>query len=307
MGRLICSLAAFVVAAFVLSLAAPGPALAAKRVALVIGNGDEFQDCPDCPKMVVVPAGSFTMGSPASEKDRGSDEGPQRTVTIAKPFAVGKFEVTRDQFEAFMRDSGHDAGNKCWIWGGKESKQRAGMNFRNPGFSQGSDHPVACVNWDDAKAYVAWLSKRTGKAYRLLSEAEWEYAARAGTTTPFSTGRTITTQQANFDGNYTYNGSRKGQFRQKTVPAGSFAANAFGLHDMHGNVWEWVEDCWNDSYSGAPSDGAARTSGDCIQRVLRGGSWGSEPRNLRSAVRFGSIARLRFNDSGFRVARTLTP
>jgi formylglycine-generating enzyme required for sulfatase activity len=138
------------------------------------------------------------------------------------------------------------------------------------------------------KEYLPWLSRKTGKTYRLLTEAEWEYAARAGTTTPFSTGRTITPEQANFDGNYTYGGSAKGLYRQKTVDVGTFPPSAFGLYDMHGNVWEWVQDCWNASYQGAPSDGSGWMTGDCGSRVLRGGSWLSFPQNLRSAFRSGN-------------------
>ena len=251
--------------------------------------GEEFQDCDTCPKMVVVPAGSFTMGSPPGEKDGEDDEGPQRSVTIPSAFAVGKFEVTFAEWDACVADGG------CTAYIPSDE-----------GWGRGS-RPVINVSWDDAKAYVAWLSKKTGKTYRLLSEAEWEYAARAGTTTPFSTGRTITTDQANFNGNYTYNGSRKGQYRQKTVSVGSFPANAFGLHDMHGNVWEWVEDCWHDSYRGAPSNGSAWTTGDCSLRVLRGSSWFSEPRYLRSANRSRYLSDFRLNDSGLRVARTLNP
>ncbi len=285
-------------------------ALAAKQAPEPVGkynSGDSFKDCDSCPKMVVVPAGSFMMGSPASEKQRDKDEGPRHKVRIPRAFAVGKFEVTKAQFEAFVKDTGHDAGNECYTYKGGDWKERSGRSWRNPGFSQGGDHPVACVNWDDAKAYVVWLARKTGKSYRLLSEAEWEYAARAGTTTPFSTGGKITTDQANFDGNYTYNGSRKGRYRGKTVSVGSFAKNAFGLHDLHGNVWEWVEDCWNDSYSSAPSDGSVHTHGDCSLHVLRGGSWYYNPWYLRSALRdsFSTVSRISF--VGFRVARTLTP
>ena len=267
--------------------------------------GDTFKDCDVCPEMVVLPAGEFTMGSPKSEKDRRNDEGPQHTVTIARPFAVGRFEVTKAEFEAFVRESHYDAGDKCWTFEGGKINERSGRSWRNPGFSQSGDHPVACVDWDDAKAYMVWLSKKTGKSYyRLLSEAEWEYAARAGKATPFSTGQMITTDQANFDGNQM---SRQGHHGGKTVPAGSFAANAFGLHDMHGNVCEWVEDCFNTNYSGAPSDGSAWTAGDCGFRVLRGGSWGDPPESLRSAVRFSFRTDVRFSDFGFRVARTLNP
>jgi formylglycine-generating enzyme required for sulfatase activity len=227
--------------------------------------------------MVVVPAGSFMMGSPASEAGRLDDEGPQHRVTVAKPFAVGKFEVTVAEWDACV------AGGGC---NHKPSDQGWGRGRR----------PVINVSWQDAKGYVAWLSRKTGRTYRLLSEAEWEYAARAGTTTPFSTGATISTDQANFGGN---GGSAK--------EVGSFKANAFGLHDMHGNVWEWVEDCWNGSYSGAPTDGSVWTSGDCTSRVLRGGSWYGNPRLLRSANRDRFTTDFRNYGFGFRVGRTLTP
>ena len=176
-----------------------------------------------------------------------------------------------------------------------------------PGFSQGKRHPVVCVNWNDAKAYVRWLSRETGEDYRLLSESEWEYVARAGTTGPFHTGATISTKQANYDGNHTYGSGRKGRYRKKTTPVGKFPANAFNLHDVHGNVWEWVEDCWNGSYEGAPEDGSAWESGDCSRRVLRGGSWFFTPRDLRSAHRGWGTTDYRSSRAGFRIARTLTP
>jgi len=269
--------------------------------------GDTFRDCPECPEMVVVPAGSFTMGSPKSEKERADNEGPQREVAIAVPFAVGKFEVTRGEFGAFVQATGQNTGSKCWTYEGGEWKERSGRTWRKLGFEQTDEHPVACVNWNDAQAYVTWLSDTTGENYRLLSEAEWEYAARAGTATPFSTGKTITTDQANFNGDYTYNGSGEGKYRQKTVEVGSFPANAFGLHDMHGNMWEWVEDCWNESYKGAPLDGSARTTGECGYRGQRGGSWFNLPWFLRSAIRSRNEADYRVDYIGLRVARTLTP
>ena len=162
------------------------------------------------------------------------------------------------------------------------------------------------VSWEDAQAYVAWLSRTTGQRYRLLSEAEWEYAARAGTTTPFSFGATISTDQANYDGRYTYSGGRKGVYRGKTTAVGSFPANAFGLHDMHGNVWERVEDCFV-SYAGAPTDGSAVTTSSCSRRVLRGGSWGNYPQFLRSAFRSRYFPSSRSNFGGFRLARTISP
>jgi formylglycine-generating enzyme required for sulfatase activity len=176
------------------------------------------------------------------------------------------------------------------------------------GFSQPDHHPVVCVNWHDAKAYVAWLASTTGKTYRLLSETEREYVSRAGTTTPFWWGSAVTPAQANYIGTaepYKGGGS-KGEWRQATVPVDRFSANAWGLYNVHGNVWEWTEDCWNAS-SGNPGDGSARTSGDCGSRVLRGGSWYSIPRFLRSAGRLRFTPGNRNNDIGFRVARTLSP
>ena len=279
---------------------------AARKAAAVPKVGDTFRDCPECPEMVVVPAGEFLMGSPKGEERRSDDEGPQHTVKIAKPFAVGKYEVTRDEFEAFVQATSFKVAEECYVWSGSQWKKQSG-SFLKPGFDQTGMHPAVCVSWDDAKAYVDWLSKKSGKSYRLLTEAEWEYAARAGTTTPFSTGNTITPDQANFDGNYTYGGSAKGTYRERTVEVGSFKPNAFGLYDMHGNVWEWVEDCYKDSYAGAPADGSASTSGDCSRRVLRGGSWDNNPEILRSAYRDRSPTVIRSNVLGFRVGRTLTP
>lgn len=245
--------------------------------------GHVFRDCPECPEMVVVPAGSFMMGTSPGDKYQWKNESPRHRVTIPRPFAVGKYEVTFAEWDACVTAGG------C---GGHRPNDR--------GWGRGRS-PVIDVSWKDAQAYVRWLSRKAGKQYRLLSEAEWEYAARAGTTTPFHFGRTISTSQAN------YAGSANGVYRRKTVPVGSFPANAFGLHDVHGNVWEWVADCWNKSYRGAPTDGSAWTSGNCAIRVLRGGSWSSFPRNLRSANRLKLRAGVRFKSFGFRVARTLTP
>lgn len=255
--------------------------------------GSQFRDCTACPLMVVVPAGSFLMGSPASEPERESDEGPQHQVTIPASFAVGVFEVTWAEWEACA------AARAC----NNSAVDGAGGD---QGWGKGN-RPVINVSWNDAQAYAAWLSDKTGKRYRLLSEAEWEYVARAGTTTPFNTGDRITTDQANFNGNYTSNGSAKGVYRQKTVPVGSFSPNRFGLHDVHGNVWEWVEDCYNASYGGAPIDGSAWLIGDCSERVLRGGSWSNDPRYLRSAARYWDTPTDRDSDLGFRLARTLQP
>ena len=249
-----------------------------------------FRDCDGCPEMVVLPAGSFMMGSPSSEEGRDGDEGPVHRVTIPAPFGVGKYEVTFSEWDSCVSSGGcGDYLPFDWGWG----RDR---------------RPVVHVSWDDAKRYVSWLSRKTGKRYRLLTESEWEYAARAGTTGPFHFGSTISTDQANYNGDYTYGPGRKGVDRKKTVPVGSFPSNGFGLHDMHGNIWEWVEDCWHGSYAGAPSDGRAWVSGgNCEKRLLRGGSWNFGPGNLRSAFRFRFTAGFRYYFIGFRVARTLTP
>jgi len=266
--------------------------------------GETFKDCVDCPEMVVVPPGSFMMGSPKSEKSRDKDEGPVHKVTIAKKFAVGKFEVTRAQFTAFAYDTGHKVGNGCRFFEAGYWESQSGGSFKNPGFTQNDTHPVVCVDWNDAKVYVNWLNRKVkGAPYKLPSEAEWEYVARAKTQTPFWWGKSISTSQANYDGNNTYTGS-KGKWRKKTVSVDSFEPNEFGLYNVHGNVWEWVEDCWEKSYLGAPKDGKAWTERkNCSTRVLRGGSWVLLSWNLRSANR--SRYSSRRNDIGFRVSRTL--
>ena len=245
--------------------------------------GDSFRDCPECPEMVAVPAGSFMRGSPENEEKHENDEGPMHEVTIGKPFAVGKFEVTLDEWGACV------AAGDCSYKANGVGKQ-----------------PVSNVSWYDiTNGFLPWLSRTAGRTYRLLTEAEWEYAARAGTTTPFSTGRTITPEQANFDGRESYGGSAKGVYRMKTVEVGTFQPNFFGLYDMHGNVSEWVEDCYKVSYASAPSDGSA-VRGDCASRVLRGGSFSGGPWLLRSAKRFASNPGLRTYNQGFRLARTLS-
>ena len=245
----------------------------AKRLAAKWPPGGKLRDCDVCPELVVIPAGQYRMGSPESEEGRYDSESPVHEVTIQEPFAVGIHEVTREEFGHFVNETGHSAGETCWTYEG-EWKERSDRNWTKPGFRQGEREPVVCVNWKDAQAYVTWLSEKTGQGYRLLSESEWEYVARAGTRTPFHYGRTISTDQANYNGNYTYGSGREGEYREKTVPVGSYPTNEFGLHDVHGNVWEWVEDCGHDSYDGAPSDGSAWTSGgDCSTRVVRGGSW----------------------------------
>jgi formylglycine-generating enzyme required for sulfatase activity len=180
------------------------------------------------------------------------------------------------------------------------------VNWQAPGFRQTDEHPVVGVTWHDAQLYVQWLSGQTGQPYRLPSEAEWEYACRAGTKTAFSFGDEISTRLANYDGNYTYNGSPKGEYRQGTSRAGELPPNPWGLFDMHGNVWEWVQDVVHDNYVGAPATGAAwEEGGDQSRRILRGGSWLYNPRYLRSALRNGFSATLSNDIVGFRVVRDL--
>ena len=249
--------------------------------------GRKFDDCLGCPEMVVVPAGSFMMGSPAKQASPGHNEGPMRRVTIGERLAVGVYEVTFSEWDTCRRGGG--------------------CSYRpdDRGWGRG-DRPVIEVSWNDANEYVRWLSQVTRAEYRLLSESEWEYAARSGTSGPFHFGSTISPEQANYDGNYTYGSGRKGRYRMRTVPVGTFPANAFGLHDVHGNVREWVEDCWHGSYRGAPSDGRAWTAGgDCDYRMVRGGSWTDGPGDLRSADRDWYETGYRSSGVGFRVARTL--
>ena len=279
--------------------------------------GTAFRDCPECPEMVVVPAGSFTMGSPPGEKGRDSNEGPQRTVTIRKPFAVGRYEVTRGEFARFVATTGYSTGNSCYTYNDDGWNYRSGFGWRNPGYGQTDRDPVTCVNWRDAKAYVSWLSHRTGKRFRLLSEAEWEYAARAGTTTSHYWGNSASVQcnyanaadaAAKKRFGYWTSAQSCNDGAVNTAPVGRYRANRFGLHDMAGNVWEIVEDCWHKDYRGAPSDGRAWTAGgNCVKRVLRGGSWSDGPRDLRAAFRYRYSAGDRIDYNGFRVARTLSP
>lgn len=270
-------------------------------------SGDVFRDCGECPAMVVVPAGEFVMGSPPSEEHRKNNEGPQNLVTIGEMFAVGKYEVTVGEYRLFVRESGHRSENSCTTFEDSRLEARFDRSWESPGFRQSERDPVVCVSWGDARSYVKWLSVKTGSEYRLLSEAEWEYVARAGTTTAYNTGPRISTDQANFDGRLTFNGSSRGIFRGQTTPVGSFVANQFGLHDVHGNVWEWVQDCANNSYVGMPKDGKAWLSGDCSHRIVRGGSWNNFSLHgaLRSASRLWGNSGSRYNDGGFRVARTL--
>ena len=239
-----------------------------------------FRECAkECPEMIVIPAGSFIMGSPATEFGRSTDEGPQHKVTIDKPFAVSKFDVTFADWDACVSVGG------C-------------PRVSDSGFGRAT-RPVINVTWDDAQQYAAWFSRMTGRTYRLLTEAEWEYAARAGSTTAYYWGDELGKENANCYGCGSHWDNRM------TSPVGSFKPNAFGLYDMAGNVWQWVQDCSRDSYNGAPTDGSAWTGADCSRRVVRGGAWFDNLTHLRAARRNGIAAGERFKGLGFRVARTL--
>ncbi|HEX4409249.1 MAG TPA: SUMF1/EgtB/PvdO family nonheme iron enzyme [Xanthobacteraceae bacterium] len=282
--------------------------------------GESFKDCENCPELVVLPAGSFVMGSPDGEQGRSADESPQHVVTIAKPIAVGKFEITVDQFAAFINETKYDAGDKCLTLEDGKSSLKDGRSWRDPGYPQTGSHPVACVSWSDAKAYAIWLSRKTGKDYRLLSEGEWEYAARATTTrgsgSRYSFGDddgamcryanvADRTARQTIPGASSWTVFPCSDGYAYAAPVGLFTANAFGLYDLLGNVWEWTQDCYNATYNGAPADGTAWTAGDCAQRVIRGGMWGSSPASVRSARRFKDQATTRSQDIGFRIAHPI--
>jgi formylglycine-generating enzyme required for sulfatase activity len=236
--------------------------------------GEEFRDCADCPEMVVIPAGSFIMGSPETEDGRSDAEGPQHRVRI-ESFALGKYPVTFAEYDACVQAGGcrHRPNDQGWGRGRR---------------------PVINVSWNDSQAYVKWLSKKTGKAYRLPSEAEWEYACRAGTDTAYAQGEAITEKDANF-----------GRSVGKTTEVGSYPSNPWKLYDLHGNVWERVEDVWHENYVNAPDDGSAWTEGGSRARVLRGGSWFIGSWSLRAADRYWDVMGYWDHLIGFRVARTL--
>jgi formylglycine-generating enzyme required for sulfatase activity len=269
------------------------------------GGSERFKDCADCPELVLVPAGQFEMGSSPDEPEREAGREDQVRVTIAKPFAIGAFAVTRGEFAAFVAATGYEVDEGCYFWTGATWEKRADRSWRTPGFEQDDRHPVTCIDLKSAKAYVAWLSKTTGKYYRLPSETEREYATRADTTTPFWWGSTISTQMANYNGTSGDALGAAGEWRQRTLRVDSFEPNAWGLYNVHGNVWDWTDDCWNESNIGNPGDGSVRTSGDCTWRVARGGAWNYSPTYLRSAYRYWNEPDNRSGVQGMRVARDL--
>ncbi len=249
------------------------------------------------------------MGSPPYEAGRDENEGPVHRVAIGQPLAVGMYEVTVGEYERFVEVTGYKGESGCHVWGGKKWEEESGRTWWEPGFRQTERDPAVCVSWRDAYAYTEWLSRETGQEHRLLSEAEWEYVARAGTTTARHWGEREDEQcryangadsRTDFDWRI---GCDDGYAR--TALVGQYEANRFGLYDILGNVLEWVEDCWNESYRGAPSDGRAWESGECKRRVRRSTAWINGPRTVRSAHRLRGTAGHRGSDSGFRIARSL--
>ena len=242
-----------------------------------------------------IPAGTFTMGSPSNEEDREDSEN-QVQVRLSKGFWMAETEVTVGQFQAFVEASGYrteaEAGDGAFGWTGSEEKKHKAYNWRTPGFTQSDSSPVTCVSWKDAKSFADWAK------LSLPTEAQWEYACRAGTTTPFHFGATITAKQVNYNGNYPYGNAAKGVFREKTMPVGSFPANAWGLRDMHGNVWEWCADWYDDTLPGGTDPTGPSSSSS---RVSRGGSWFNYAQDCRSANRDYYVPSFRYFSIGFRV------
>ena len=291
------------------SAAEPDPSAADRDPAGGLRPGARFRDCRGCPELVVVPAGTFRMGSTRGQ----ADERPVHAVRL-EAFALGRYEVTREEYAAFVDATGHGDAGCGLVDGAGRLDWDDGASWRRPGFAQDDRHPAVCVSWADALAYVRWLTAETGESYRLPSEAEWEYGARANTRT-----------ERYWDGasgsqcEHANSGDRALLQRgwplpvvncadgaAHTAPVGSYGANAFGLHDVLGNVWEWTADCWHDGYRGAPDDASAWTRrGDCDRRVLRGGSWETVPSGLRSANRYRNDDNRGSVIAGFRVARAV--
>lgn len=285
---------------------------------------ERFADCEECPRMVVIPAGAFTMGSPESERERMQYEGPRAGVTIAS-FAISETEITRKQYARFVEDTRRSTSGGCFTYGFSSFTDPEAIDpnasWRNVGFAQGDDHPVVCVSWRDAQDYAAWLTRRTGQTYRLPSEAEWEYAARAGSTSTFVWGdderrgcewmnggdeallRTLPgwREALRQDGDAAARSAPCDDQNAFTSPVRSYRPNALGLYDVIGNAWEWVQDCWSASL---PASEAPHFEESCTHHRTRGGSWDDYPRELRSARRGRLYANARRNDVGFRIART---
>jgi len=289
--------------------------------------GQTFHDCADCPEMVVFPGGTFTMGSPMQEAGHDDQEGPQQGVTVQR-FAIGKFDVTRGQWAAFVSPTNRSTTGGCAWASSTRGDPDPKASWRNLDFMQDDRHPAVCVTWGDAQDYVRWLSQLTNRQYRLPTEAEWEYAARAGSTTAYPWGTAVSHEYANYGTENCCAGLASGRDEWiNTSPVGSFPPNAFGLYDMHGNVLQWVQDCFSNSYAKHPADGSAFEDGSslndavpfkemkgasaCSYRMLRGGDWGDPPQMIRSAFRNlapppgSTLKAYKSGGVGFRVARTL--
>jgi formylglycine-generating enzyme required for sulfatase activity len=298
------------------TLANPGRLGLVKNAPGALQPRASFRDCADCPEMVALPAGEFMMGSPESERGHLDVEGPPRAMVVPKRIAIGKFEVTVDQFALFVAETKMTVGNFCKfivafdrtpiIWGPPEA------SFREPGFDVMGSQPVVCVSWHEAQAYVAWLRRRTGKPYRLPTEAEWEYAARAGTRTAYSFGNEENAlcayaRFADLGSQFGWrDGCRSDMVTYGPLPVGSLKSNPWGLFDMHGNAWEWVEDCWTPNPQEIPTDGSAFSHpGNCEIGVVRGGSFAAGSRRVRSAIRTPVNTATQAYNNGFRVALSL--
>jgi len=285
----------------------------------VAADAPVLRDCTECPELVAIPAGSVVLGAAPGEEARENladafrdRSQPQRNVQV-RAFHAGRHEITRAQYRAFVEATGH-VGPGCFVWTGEEFTPDPNKDWRAPGFGQQDTHPAICVSWDDAQAYLHWLGTRTGRRYRLLTEAEWEYAARAGTTTARYWGEDSATACAHANGADAATAAAvpaAGQWPVArcndrypyTAPVGSFPPNAFGLYDMLGNAAEWTQDCWNPDYRSTPVDGSAAVSGDCGMRAVRGGAWNDAPVGVRAAYRVGSPTVIRVESRGFRIAR----
>jgi sulfatase modifying factor 1 len=281
-----------------------------------------FKDCDDCPPMIQLPAGTFVMGTTdaamAADNQKLEDVGDERPAhkVRVQSFALGAFEVTRKEFEAYIDATDVELSDPCWAFDPQKGfVPGPGLTWKKPGFAQTENDPVVCVSWREAQAYVAWLSKETGKRYRLPSEAEWEYAARAGVSSSRYWGPVIDERACR-----NANGADASAAKmlglelaaafpcddgfQYTAPVGRFGANPFGFHDILGNVWEWTQDCLTKSSEGAPADGSAHDPADCRTRTLRGGSWVNSPRGVRAAIRGYDPPDAGFVNIGIRVARS---
>uniref|UniRef100_UPI0035CB2688 formylglycine-generating enzyme family protein n=1 Tax=uncultured Sphingomonas sp. TaxID=158754 RepID=UPI0035CB2688 len=299
----------YVAAAVLLLTSSSVPAQAPQPRASAL---ETFRDCAICSPMIVVPAGHFTMGSPTTEPGHKPDEEPQTSVTVTS-FALGETDVTVGQWRSFVKATGHPDGLGC-AYSGLPREEAGKASWRHLGFAQGDDEPVVCVSWNEAQSYVRWLSATTGRAYRLPTEAEWEYAARAGKSSVYPWGDTASHDWANYGSDTCCTPATGGRDRWTyTSPVRSFPPNAFGLYDMIGNAWQWTQDCYVASYGGRPADGKAVERTPCQFRTARGGTWGDTPALTRSGARNYAppprmtVAEYRSAGFGFRVATSDVP